>query len=339
MNERKGVAIAGNILLDHVKTITSYPQPGMLSSIVDVQTAVGGCVPNTLIDMAKMTDQIPLYALGRVGDDEAGRFVCAHLSQAGIDVSQVKTDAQHATSFSDAMCALDTGERTFFHFRGANAHFCPEDIDIGALHCRHLHIGYLMLLDTFDQIDPADGTVMAGFLRRVQEQGIETSIDVASDKSGRFAEVIVPALRYCDQAFMNEIEACAVSGLNPRHPDGRLNVDSIRKTLEQFIALGVKNRAVIHCPEAGFCMEAGGAFTCVPSFQLPAGYIRGSVGAGDAFTAGCLVSLEMGLNAADMLELAAAAAAANLSAPDAVSGMKPISELRHMTAQWRKREL
>lgn len=338
-NDRKGIAIAGNLLVDHVKTITSYPKPGMLSSIVDVQTAVGGCVPNTLIDMAVMTNRIPLSAIGRVGDDEAGHYVCARLSQAGIDVSQVKMDSLHATSFSDAMCALDTGERTFFHYRGANAHFCPEDIDLSALHCRHLHIGYLMLLDAFDQPDSECGTVMARFLRNVRAQGIETSIDVASDKSGRFAEVITPSLRYCDYTFMNEIEACAVSNLEPRHPSGQLNIGHIRKTLELFISLGVRKRAVIHCPEAGFCMESDGTWTCVPSFQLPDGYIRGSVGAGDAFTAGCLVALQDGMNAHDMLEFAAAAAAANLSAPDAVSGMKPEQELRLMMTQWRKREI
>lgn len=337
--ERKGVTIAGNMLVDQVKTITSYPQPGMLSNIVAAQQAVGGCVPNTLLDMAIMTDQIPLSAIGRVGDDESGRYVCAQLAAAGIDISRVTVDHEHATSFSDAMCALDTGERTFFHYRGANAHFCPDDIDIAGLNCRHLHMGYLMLLDAFDQPDAEDGTVMAGFLRKVQEQGIETSIDVASDKSGRFAEVVVPALRYCDYTFMNEIEACAVSGLDPRNQDGSLNIDNIRETLRQFIAMGVKKRAVIHCPEVGFCMEADGTWTVVPSFQLPEGYIRGSVGAGDAFTAGCLVALENGLSASDMLEFAAAAAAANLSAPDAISGMKSAEELRQMMAQWRKREL
>lgn len=339
MKERKGIAIAGNMLVDYVKTITSYPQPGMLSNIVEVQQSVGGCVPNTLLDMAMMTDQIPLSAIGRVGDDESGRYVCARLAEAGIDISRVKVDPVHATSFSDAMCALDTGERTFFHYRGANAQFAPDNLDIAGLNCRHLHIGYLMLLDAFDQSDPVDGTVMAGFLRRVQEQGIETSIDVASDKSGRFAQVVTPALRYCDYTFMNEIEACAVSGLNPRDPDGRLNIDNIRETLQRFIALGVKKRAVVHCPEAGFCMEADGTWTVVPSFQLPEGYIRGSVGAGDAFTAGCLVALENGMNASDMLEFAAAAAAANLSAPDAISGMKSAEELRRMMTQWRKREL
>ena len=51
--ERKGIAIAGNILTDIVKTVDCYPQIGMLANILSVSQAVGGCAPNTSIDLAK----------------------------------------------------------------------------------------------------------------------------------------------------------------------------------------------------------------------------------------------------------------------------------------------
>lgn len=64
---------------------------------------------------------------------------------------------------------LPTGERTFFHARGANAEFSPDDIDLSSLSARMLHIGYILLLDSFDNADFEYGAVMARFLHDVKE--------------------------------------------------------------------------------------------------------------------------------------------------------------------------
>lgn len=71
--ERKGIALAENILTDNVKTVSDYPKQGMLANILSVSRGVGGCVPNTAIDIAKIDRSVPLYALGKIGDDEHGR--------------------------------------------------------------------------------------------------------------------------------------------------------------------------------------------------------------------------------------------------------------------------
>lgn len=337
--QRAGIAIAGNILVDLVKEIDRYPEKGMLANIIKVSRSVGGCVPNTAINLAKMKSNIPIWAIGRAGEDEPGHFAVEQLKAEGINTEGVVFSQGESTSFSDAMTVLKTGERTFFHYRGANKTFSPGDVDLDRLNCRILHIGYILLLDSFDGEEEEYGTVMARFLHDVQERGIETSIDVVSDSSGEFARKVTPALKYCDYAIMNEIEGCAVSGLEPRDKSGKLLVENIRKTLEQFMKIGVKKRAVIHCPEAGFCMDREMGFCMVPSYQLPAGYIKGSVGAGDAFCAGCLHEIYLGSTAEKMLEYAAAAAAANLSRPDAVSGMREEEELRKMAENWEKQKI
>lgn len=337
--QRAGIAIAGNILVDLVKEIDRYPEKGMLANIIKVSRSVGGCVPNTAINLAKMKSNIPIWAIGRAGEDEPGHFAVEQLKAEGINTEGVVFSQRESTSFSDAMTVRKTGERTFFHYRGANKTFGPGDVDLDRLNCRILHIGYILLLDSFDGEEEEYGTVMARFLHDVQERGIETSIDVVSDSSGEFARKVTPALKYCDYAIMNEIEGCAVSGLEPRDKSGKLLVENIRKTLEQFMKIGVKKRAVIHCPEAGFCMDRDMGFCMVPSYQLPTGYIKGSVGAGDAFCAGCLHEIYLGSTPEKMLEYAAAAAAANLSRPDAVSGMREEEELRKMAENWEKQKI
>jgi sugar/nucleoside kinase (ribokinase family) len=92
------------------------------------------------------------------------------------------------------MTLRDTGERTFFHNRGANARFTPADIRLDSLNCRMLHVAYIHLLDGFDAPDPEYGTTLARFLKVVQEAGILTSIDVVSSLGEKFAEVVKAAL-------------------------------------------------------------------------------------------------------------------------------------------------
>ncbi len=75
------------------------------------------------------------------------------------------------------------------------------------------------------------------------------------------------------------------------------------------------------------------------SFLPPvAGLRKRQCRGGDAFCAGCLYAIHCGMDAVSMLRFGAAAAAANLSAVDAVSGMKSADELAVMINTWEIRE-
>lgn len=336
---KKGITVAGNIVIDNIKTVSTYPRPGNLADIFDVEQAVGGCVPNVLIDLARMKCDLPLRAVGRVGADEAGRFAVDMMREAGIDVAGVSVSDAKKTSFSDAMSAADSGQRTFFHYRGANAEFSPAHIPDESLDCSLFHIGYILLLDAMDARDDEYGTVMARLLHDLQERGIRTSIDVVSGETGLFREKVIPALAYCDYAIMNEYESGSVSGLPARGEDGRLIPENIVATMQYMLAQGVRQRVIVHCPEAGFCLDAQKGLFIVPSLRLKKGYIKGSVGAGDAFCAGCLYAICQDRDPEWMLRYASAAAAANLSASDSISGMKPYEQLLDMMNTWESNTL
>ncbi len=339
MGERHGITIVGNLLTDLVKIIDTYPKKGMLSNISSISRAVGGCVPNVGIDLAKIDPSLKISAFGRTGDDESGKYVIMELQKNGIDVSGISVSSALSTGFSDVMSVRSTGERTFFHHRGANAEFSPEHINTASLDCRMLHIGYIYLLDAFDAEDGEYGTVMARFLKEVREAGIRTSIDVVSDASGDLAKKVIPALRYTDNAIMNEIEACAVSGLSSRTESGELIIENIRRTMEIMMNHGVCERVIVHCPEAGFIYDKDGVFTAVPSIRHKPGYIKGTVGAGDAFCAGCLYGIYSGYDDKKILEFASAAASCNLSAEDSVSGMKSKNHILELMNNCERLEL
>ena len=334
LGERKGIVIAGNMLLDIVKNIDCYPTVGMLSNILDINYAVGGCVPNTAIDIAKIDGNVPICALGKLGMDENGRYVVSQLQKNGIDVSKISYSKDTPTSFSDVM-SVEGGERTFFHKRGANADFCPADIDIDALNCNIFHIGYILLLDAFDAEDAKYGTVMARFLHDLQKRGIKTSIDVVSSSdAAAFGAKVIPALRYCDYVIINELECCAIWGLEARTPSGALNRQNLEAAMRKTKAAGVREKVIVHCKECSFALSDKDEIICVPSLKIPKEEIKGTVGAGDAFCAGSLYGIYSGYGDKQILEFASAAAACNLFAANSVDGMKTKKEILEVAEKY-----
>lgn len=337
--ERKGITIAGNLIADIVKRVDCYPEVGMLANVTSVSKAVGGCAANTPIDLRKMDDSIPISVYGKVGDDEYGRYLVSQMSRYGIDCRGVSVSTDKPTSFSDVI-SQPSGERTFFHARGSNAEFSIDDIDVTALNCVIFHIGYILLLDAFDENDSEYGTVMARLLKSVQERGIKTSIDVVSDSTADYKAKILPALKYCDYAIMNEIESTQITGLSPTNNDGSINIENIRKTMEYMAECGVKEKVIVHCKKAGFCYDvATGNFTVVGSLNIPDDEIKGSVGAGDAFCAGSLYGLYNGYDDKTILEFASACAAANLFEENAIDGMLPKAEIEKLAEKYGRREI
>jgi sugar/nucleoside kinase (ribokinase family) len=337
MKYHKGIAIAGNMLCDVVKTIECYPEVGMLSDISHISQSVGGCVPNTAIDLAKIDSALPISAIGKVGNDDYGRFIINQLGKYGIDNSAVTFSNGTPTSFSDVM-NLPTGERTFFHYRGANAEFSPEDIDIKRLNCDILHIGYLLLLDCFDQEDNDYGTVMARFLHSVQKSGIKTSIDVVSSSTLSFEKIIKPSLKYCDYVILNEIECCSIWGISP-YKNGCLDQNAIKQAMSLIMNEGVGEKVIVHCKTAGFCLDKTGTFTTVPSLDIPSEEIKGSVGAGDAFCAASLYGIYNNFTDKEILEFASSAAACNLFSENSVDGMLDKDGILTMDTKYRRKEL
>ncbi len=337
--KRKGITIAGNILTDIVKRIDCYPKVGMLANVSEISQAVGGCAPNTAIDLAKIDGSIPISVMGKIGDDEYGRFVVSQMSRYGIDCGKISVSQDKPTSFSDVM-SMPSGERTFFHARGSNAQFCPDDVDISSITSSILHIGYILLLDAFDKQDSEYGTVMARFLHDVQEKGIKTSVDVVSDSTADYKAKILPALKYCNYIILNEVESSMLSDLEPYNEDGSLNIDNIRQTMVFMAECGVKDKVIVHCKKAGFCYDvASGNFTVQPSVNIPGSMIKGSVGAGDAFCAGSLYGIYNNFDDKRILEFAAAVAACNLFCENSVDGMRSRIEIEKLIEKYGWEEL
>lgn len=83
--EKQGIVIAGSVLVDKINEISAYPQSGELTQILNLEKAVGGCVPNVALDLKKICPNLEVQAIGKIGNDEEGRYVSQVLSRGGVD--------------------------------------------------------------------------------------------------------------------------------------------------------------------------------------------------------------------------------------------------------------
>lgn len=325
---KKGIAVAGNMIVDQLYPVERFAKAGELTTICgDMSRSTGGCLCNDIVDLAKLDDQMKLVALGRVGNDVEGQYVMDKMREHGnIDLQYVK--AEGTTSYTLVIADESTKQRTFYQCRGANAAFCEEDIPWDKLDVDLLHIGYILLLDALDEEDSEYGTKMAKLLHTAQQHGIKTSIDVVSETGDRFARLVCPAMRYTDYCVINEVEASATTDIELRTADGKLLMENMPLALKKMKELGVSTWAVIHCPEVGVGLDENDNYVEVPSLKLPAGYIKGTVGAGDAFCSGVLYAAWKGEDLKSAIELGTASAACSLSQPGATEGMRSEAEAR-----------
>lgn len=335
----RGIALAGNLIVDHIKTIDDYPKEGNLVSISSINKSVGGAPNNVGIDLSIIDKSIPLEVIGIVGDDGDGDYVINLLKEKGLDTKGIKRDNAIGTSFTDVMTVETTGNRTFYHYRGANSLLDVEHFNFKEIKAKLLHVGYGLLLDTLDSEDEEFGTRMARLLSLAQAEGIKTSLDVVSEESDRYKRVIPPSLKYCNYFIANELEASLTTGIQDRDAGGNLIVPNMEKMCRRLIDMGVNDLVVLHAPEGGFAMDNRGEYYIQPSLSLPEGYIKGAVGAGDAFCAGILYSLYMDWDVQKALEVAVSSAACCLSHINATDGMKDIAAIESLFATMEKGEL
>jgi sugar/nucleoside kinase (ribokinase family) len=325
MSSRNGILAGGNWIVDAVKMIDVWPQQDALANISSETRGTGGSPFNVLVDLAVMGAPFPLDAVGLVGQDGHGQYIldtCRHL---GIQTANLQSTPDAPTSYTDVMTVKDSGRRTFFHARGANALLDSTHFDFTKTQAKIFHLGYLLLLDGLDKPCPEFGTVAAGVLARAKEAGLSTSIDVVSEDSERFGRIVLPALKHTDYCIMNEFEAARVTGHKIRTPEG-LDRVALRESMEILLEAGVQERVLVHFPEGGCALGRDGVWTQHGSVILPEGYIKGAAGAGDAFTAGVLMGWHEKKTVEEQLRLGVCAAAANLSEETCTGGLRPMAD-------------
>lgn len=322
---RHGLLAGGNWIIDHVKMVDTYPPPEQLANIRTQHQGTGGAPYNVLLDLAKAGAKFPLFGAGLVGKDALGEQILADCARHKIDTRLLQTTNKAATSYTDVMTEEKTGRRTFFHYRGANALWKGEGLDFARTRARMFHLGYLLLLDALDEMDPRFGTRAARLLAAAQEAGLKTSVDVVSEATGRHRSVVPHALKFVDYLIVNDFEASQITGFRTRDAEGKLDTVALRHAAGALLQMGVRELVAVHFPEGGFARTRKGEDVWQPSVKVPEKAIAGTAGAGDAFATGVLWGMHEDWELQRGLQAAVCLAAACLLDPTTTAGIKPLN--------------
>jgi sugar/nucleoside kinase (ribokinase family) len=321
---RRGIIAGGNWIIDHVKVIAGWPAQDTLVSIVREFSSNGGSPYNILIDLAKLGAPFPLAGIGLLGNDADAQTILADCRSHRIDPSGLAVVADAATSYTDVMTDEQTGRRTFFHQRGANAQLDEEHFNFAETRAKHFHLGYLLLLDRLDLVE--DGLPRAAkVLRRAQAAGLLTSLDCVSEDSGRFQSIVIPVLPYVDILFSNDFEAEKLTGLSVRN-GSVVDPSAVRHAALRLLDAGVRSWVILHFPEGVYARNSSGHEEWQPSLAIPTAEIAGAAGAGDALAAGVLLGLHEDWPIGKCLGLGVAAAGASLLHATCSGGVLPIAD-------------
>jgi sugar/nucleoside kinase (ribokinase family) len=328
---RSGIIAGGNWIRDHVKVIEAWPQQDTLVTILHQRSGNGGSPYNILINLAHLGAKFPLCAVGLVGADDDGGAILKDCAEHRIDTARLQQTPDAATSYTDVMTVGSTGRRTFFHQRGANSKLAARHFDFTGSQQKIFHLGYLLLLDTLDQV--VGGLPNAcDVLQRARAAGLMTSLDCVSEDSHRFREIVLPVLPLVDILFANDFETEKTTGVTLR-VDGVLSAEAVQLAGRKLIAAGVRSWAVIHFPEGVYACSAAGEGLWQPSLKVDPSAVVGAVGAGDALAAGVLYGIHEDWPMAESLRLGVSAAAASLFHASSSEGVKSVAECLEIFAR------
>ncbi len=251
------------------KPVEEMPERGKLVLTERTELHIGGCASNTGVILTRLGVQVSV--IGKVGDDNLGRFLIGKLKEENIDVTGVKVSRDKTTSGTLVFIHSD-GERSFIHSTGANGDLHLEDIDFNFVRrFPLLHIAGAFLMPGFD------GKPLAQTFKKAKELGLITTFDTAWDSRGRWLELIEESLPYVDY-FLPSIEEAKMITKKERPEE----------IADFLMDRGVKN--------VGLKMGGDGSFICnsrKESYRFKALDIDvvDTTGCGDAYAAGFIAGI------------------------------------------------
>ncbi len=334
---KKGITVAGSLIADNFYITDTYPDIGRLTNIRDVMRGVGGS-GNLVLDLAKLDPLLPIKVSAVVGEDANGTFVKETLDQyENVDVRNIVQEGD--SSMTMVIEPTDSKQRTFFYLPASSDVYDESYIDWEQLDAKIFQLEYLLLMKKVDSFDSQYGTQGARILHEAQKRGMKTSIDIVSEDSDRVKTIVMSSLKYTDYCTINEIEAESITGVT-LYQNGRLLEENVSQALEILASMGVSTWAIIHSPSCGYGMNCKTKeIVRVPSLTLPAGYIKGTTGAGDAYCSGVLYGAYQDQTIKEAMELGTACAACSLSGVDGTSGMRSYHEVLKILEQYKEKTI
>ena len=213
--------------------------------------------------------------------------------------------------------------RTFFYQGGANDTLNINDFPEGTFKgtsARIFYLGYLTLLRNLDQIIDDNSTNAAEVLKRAQNAGLVTCVDLVSIHHPEFSRIVESAAPFVDFLISNEIEAAQATGIRV-DKETLTSVEALTQMAHGMLDFGVRKAVIIHCVERVVWMDANRDVFVIEVELVRPEEIASNLGAGDAFCAGLLYGIHESRGPERAIQLGNAAARASLKGLTATSAI------------------
>jgi len=259
------VLIVGELNIDMVVSgLNSLPILGQEILAETCRAVLGSSSAICAAGMARLGAEVDY--IGKIGDDDRGRFVRRELDRLGVGTDHLIVDPDVATGITISLTF--PADRAMVTYLGSISALTYREIDMSLLQGgRHLHVGSYYLQRA---LQPQ----MSELFTEAHEAGLTISLDTGCDPENQWRDGrILDLLRLVDVFLPNELEACAIAGTE--------RVDDAARQLADLGPLVVVKRGA----EGAMAVSADGYVVQSTGFVVDA---VDTTGAGDSFDAGCI---------------------------------------------------
>jgi sugar/nucleoside kinase (ribokinase family) len=281
----KVVTLGVHVLDVLVRPVEAIPEGQGATLVEQIRITPAGPAGGTAVTLAKLGATV--RSAGAIGRDELGDVLLDLLGRFGVDGSLLVRRDGVQTSASVLPIRPD-GSRPALHVIGANATFSSADAPWDAIETAdYLHLGAPEFMG---------GEEAAKILSFAREHAVVTSADILApgEQAAAILDWIAPAFAHLDYLLPNEEQVLALTGSADL-------TDGCRALLERGVGCVAATRGA----EGAVVVDREGA-TRVPAFPVD---VVDTTGCGDAFSAGFLRGLSLGLGPANAASLGCAVAA------------------------------
>jgi len=354
---------AGHICLDltpkldvHGKTVNEVLQPGKLVHTGECCISLGGPVSNTGIALSILGQRVALMC--KVGNDMFGKIISEKISEYKTE-KIIAVDDEVESSYTVAV-VVPGNDRIFLHDPGANCSFGANDVDFSQVeNCRLFHFGYPPQMR---KIYLDGGKELSEIFKRAKQAGATTSLDMAlpdrNSEGGKqdwnvilknclkYVDIFIPSVE--ETLFMlypDKYDEFIEAHKGEKDPLETMDEAILPVLSEKLLEYGAKI-VVIKCGVRGYYIrtaeklegfgrvapndieEWSGREIICESFHVDD--IKSATGSGDSSIAGFLSSFLNGEDIYSCIQIACATGAENLSALDALSGIRSMEETKEL---------
>lgn len=284
-SKRKRVLFYGDLGIDIIVEADQSPQLGRDAFVRDMHTFVGGSAANSAVVASCLN--LDAYFMGLIGDD---MFKDALLHD--LNLHNVKLDHLREVKGKNTLIFVivnDTGERTFYSYRGVNGAQQFGEIRNGftkAFDCVHIS-GYSM------QAECSKATAF-----RLIEDARANHVLLSLDPSDLFAKSDYGS----DESFITNFDIVIPNLDEAMLMSKQTDVVRAARTIRRMGAKIV----IVKMGREGCFLSSEETEVFIPAYSLR--HIENSIGAGDAFCAGFLSGFLNGLSLENSARIANAAA-------------------------------